>query len=73
MIIKFKDIGYANETFEKNIKEISYEEMVRCVAPYVCSSPSSIWFSFSNEEKTKGNVNANFHTIGYFEIKKEMA
>lgn len=73
MIVKFKDIGHGNETFEKDIKGISYEEMVRCVAPYCCSSPNSIWFSFSNEERTKGCVNENFHTIGYFEIKKEMA
>ncbi|WP_251861944.1 hypothetical protein [Clostridium sp. Marseille-Q2269] len=73
MIVKFKNIGHSNKNFKKNIKEISYEEMVRCVAPYCCSSSSSIWFSFTNEERTRGRVNANFHTIGYFEIKKEMA
>ncbi|KIN82145.1 hypothetical protein [Clostridium botulinum] len=73
MIVEFKNIGHSNKTFEKNIKELSYEEMLSCVTPHCCSAPGSIWFSFSDESKTKGHVNANFHTIGYFEIKKEMA
>ncbi|AJD28433.1 hypothetical protein G8E05_06270 [Clostridium botulinum] len=68
MLVKFKNIGHSKKNFEKEIEEINYEEMLSCVTPYCCSSASSIWFSFANKEKTKGNVNANFHTVGYFEI-----
>ncbi|NFM30635.1 hypothetical protein FDC02_04865 [Clostridium botulinum] len=68
MLVKFKNVGYSNKNFEKEIKEISYKEMLSCVTPYCCSSSSSIWFLFTNKEKTKGNINANFHTVGHFEI-----
>lgn len=69
MLIKFKNVGYKNKCFEKEIDSLSYENLIKCIVGSYCSSLSSIWFS-TNKEKTEGTIHANFQTIGSFEINR---
>ncbi|WCM71318.1 hypothetical protein LZD60_08060 [Clostridium perfringens] len=56
--VDFINIGRNNKNFSKEMEEINYDNLYRAVKP--CLLSSDIWFSYSNEEQTKGVVHAGF-------------
>jgi|GEM_PF-2963614 len=66
--VDFVDIGRNKNSFSKEMKDMSYENLYDVVSPYLLSS-FSVGFSLNVEEGV-GVVHAGFRTVGRFKFHK---